>query len=332
VTRVPTVSVVIPFFNAAPYLREAVESVVVQTFGDWELILVDDGSTDAGTGMALAYAAGDDRIRYQEHTDHRNLGQSASRNAAISAAAGEYIALLDADDAWLPTKLEGQLAIVRNDPGLGLVFGPAVYLHPDGERKLQGMTLPPGRLEPGSWVPAMLRNEDNAPCPSALLVRREAALAVGGFSEDLPSLYEDQGTWCKLALVTAAYHDPEPRSVYRIHASSTCGAASSRQRRLARLAFCSWLNRHLQENPADPRLRSIAEAHLLEAAVRVVATPDDHAADPPSTAPADGIPVFRTSLQRLVNVAAVAPTTARIVARGLILLAHARAGALRRTG
>ncbi|CAN5654613.1 hypothetical protein BH23GEM9_BH23GEM9_22850 [soil metagenome] len=326
-TRVPTVSVVIPFFNAAMYLREAVESVLAQGFTDWELILVDDGSTDGGTALALEFAGGDGRIRYVEHAGHRNRGQSASRNVGIRAAAGEYIALLDADDAWLPTKLERQIAVLSSVPGVELVFGPAVYVYADGTRNLQVMTLQHGRLPPGRWIPALLRWEDNAPCPSTVMVRRRAVLAVGGFCEELPSLYEDQGTWCKLSLSTSAYYDPEPRSLYRIHASSTCGAASQRQRRLARLDFCSWLHQYVQTIPAGPGLARLAEAHLLEAAVRLAATPVDGMHVIPHAIPTATIPGLRPQLRRVVTAAAVAPASARVLARALVLLAHASAAA-----
>jgi glycosyltransferase involved in cell wall biosynthesis len=322
---VATVSVVIPFFNAALYLREAVASVLAQTFADWELILVDDGSTDSGTALALDFAAAEDRIRYIEHPGHRNLGQSASRNAGIRAATGEYIALLDADDAWLPTKLERQLAALGHDSGLEMVFGPAIYTHPDGRRNRQVMTLQRGRLQPGSWIPAMLRWEDNAPCPSAVIVRKRALVAVGGFCEELPSLYEDQGTWCKLSLSISAYHDPEPHSLYRIHASSTCGAASRVQRRIARLAFCSWLHQYVQTTPAGSALAGVVEAHLLEAAVRVAAARSDSREAPhePGSTPVN--PELRPAFRRVMAAASVAPGFARILARGFVMLAHARA-------
>jgi glycosyltransferase involved in cell wall biosynthesis len=91
------------FFNAQKFIEEAVESIVAQTYTHWELFLVDDGSADGSTDIALRYArryAG--RVGYLEHEGHQNQGISASRNLGIANAKGKYIAFLDADDVWLP--------------------------------------------------------------------------------------------------------------------------------------------------------------------------------------------------------------------------------------
>src|SRR5579884_627502 len=94
----PRVSAVIIFWNAERFLAEAVESVFAQTFDDWELLLVDDGSTDGSTAMAQEYAnRNPDRAHYLEHEHHANRGRSASRNLGIRHAAGDYVAFLDAD-------------------------------------------------------------------------------------------------------------------------------------------------------------------------------------------------------------------------------------------
>src|SRR6266699_1417076 len=106
------VSVIISFLNAEKFLEEAIDSVFRQTWGGWELLLVDDGSSDASTGIALRCARENERkVRYLEHARHQNLGQAASRNVAISHSAGELIAILDSDDVWLPCKLEQQVAL-----------------------------------------------------------------------------------------------------------------------------------------------------------------------------------------------------------------------------
>src|SRR5829696_811917 len=98
----PLVSSVMIFFNAERFIREAIESVFAQTYDNWELLLVDDGSTDDSTQIALHYAEQyPERVRYLEHPGHQNRGMSASRNLGVSQAKGEYIALLDADDVWL---------------------------------------------------------------------------------------------------------------------------------------------------------------------------------------------------------------------------------------
>ena len=110
----PLVSAIIIFLNAEKFIEEAIESVFAQTYENWELLLVDDGSTDSSTRIALRYAEQHhDKVRYLEHSGHQNLGMSAARNLGISHAKGAYLAFLDADDVWLPRKLEQQVAIMN---------------------------------------------------------------------------------------------------------------------------------------------------------------------------------------------------------------------------
>ncbi|HVX29430.1 MAG TPA: glycosyltransferase family 2 protein, partial [Nitrolancea sp.] len=112
-----TVSVIIIFWNAEPFLAEAVASVVAQSHPDWELLLVDDGSTDGSTEIAKQLIASDpERMRYLEHPGHANRGMSASRNLGIAHARGAYLAFLDADDVWFPQALAEQVEILRAEP------------------------------------------------------------------------------------------------------------------------------------------------------------------------------------------------------------------------
>src|SRR5919199_4729628 len=98
----PSISVIIIFLNEEKFIQEAIESVFAQTYDRWELLLVDDGSTDDSTRIALQYAAQfPDKVRYLEHPDHLNRGASASRNLGISHANGDILAFLDSDDVWL---------------------------------------------------------------------------------------------------------------------------------------------------------------------------------------------------------------------------------------
>ena len=111
----PTVSVVIPAYNAEAFVGDAIDSVLAQTFHDFEIIVVDDGSADGTRRVVTAYG---DRVRFYQQ---EQAGASRARNRGIEEAHGEFIAFLDADDLWLPTKLEKQVQAFRNDPSLGLV-------------------------------------------------------------------------------------------------------------------------------------------------------------------------------------------------------------------
>jgi len=121
----PRVSVVTIFLNAKKFIEEAIESVLAQTYKDWELLLVDDGSTDTSTKIARGFAKQHPaKVRYLEHKGHENRGMSESRNLGIRNANGKYIAFLDADDVWRPEKLERQVPILESQPSVAMVYGP----------------------------------------------------------------------------------------------------------------------------------------------------------------------------------------------------------------
>src|SRR5436309_13798317 len=121
----PLVSVVIIFWNVNGFLKEAVDSLFAQTYHNWELLLVDDGSTDGSTTIARSYLDRHPRrVRYLEHAGHANCGMSASRNLGIRNARGAYIAFLDADDVWFSNILEEQIVILEAHPEAAMVYGP----------------------------------------------------------------------------------------------------------------------------------------------------------------------------------------------------------------
>lgn len=107
----PTVSIVMPLYNAEEYIAEAVESVLAQSFEDWELIIVDDCSTDSSRALAEGFARND--LRISVYVNERNSGAAATRTAGLRYVTGRYLAFLDADDAWLPGKLTAQLAFME---------------------------------------------------------------------------------------------------------------------------------------------------------------------------------------------------------------------------
>ena len=126
----PLVSCIIIFLNGEAFLAEAVQSVFAQTYTNWELLLVDDGSGDGSTQLAQHFAEQQpDRVRYLEHPRHQNRGMSATRNLGIHQARGEYVAFLDADDLWLPEKLEQQVAIMSRQPRAAMVYGRTLIWH-----------------------------------------------------------------------------------------------------------------------------------------------------------------------------------------------------------
>ena len=124
----PLVSAIIIFLDAGRFIEEAILSVLAQTYQPWELLLVDDGSSDGSTAIAQRYAAEHPgRIFYLDHPGHVNRGMSAARNLGIAHARGEHVAFLDADDVWLPTRLECHVDVLERRPDVAMVYGPTLY-------------------------------------------------------------------------------------------------------------------------------------------------------------------------------------------------------------
>jgi glycosyltransferase involved in cell wall biosynthesis len=258
-TSKTAVSVIVPFFNAEPFLEEAISSVFEQTFDDWELLLVDDGSSDRSTDIAVRYADGHaDRVRYIEHPAHANRGPSAARNAGLAHAQGEYLAFLDADDVWLPHKLEQQVAILLTYPDCGCVYGIAQnwfgWTGIDTDRRrdyLEDVRIATDRLyPPPSLAVPYLRRSVPVPCPSDMLMRHTALANVGTFEESFvgtSQVYEDQAFTIRVALHCWIYVSGECWIKYRRHPQSA--NALSKQlgwKNDARRFFIEYLQRYLQ--------------------------------------------------------------------------------------
>ena len=173
--RRPLVSVVIPVFNGASYVAKAVESIGSQTFKDWEIIVIDDGSTD-GTLDILNELAQTREIKWlgQEH-----IGQSRAINWGVEIAQGQYVALLDCDDVWLPEKLAFQISVLGNRPDVGLV-------HSDYEIVNQeGIVLERVRARRSQELIDQAFVGGHSVLPSTTLLRREVMIKAGGWDTAL---------------------------------------------------------------------------------------------------------------------------------------------------
>ena len=256
----PLVSVVAIFLNAERFLDEAIRSVIAQSYPHWELLLVDDGSSDQSSAIARGYADRDpERVRYLEHPEHRNLGMSASRNLGLRNARGKYLALLDADDVWLPEKLHHQVSILEAHPDVAMVFGAPLYWFgwtgrtEDIERDyIIELKLATDRVyAPPSLLLPFLRRQNPTPCPSDVLVRRDRAESVGGFEAHFTGVnmvYEDQAFFSKLLLRFPVFASSQTWDRYRQHPES-CYAVSkaSGGREVARHYFLKWFRHYLLE-------------------------------------------------------------------------------------
>lgn len=263
------VSVTIPFLNSERFIAEAIESVIAQTYTQWELLLVDDGSTDRSKEIAREYAAqSPERIQYVMHPGHRNCGLASSRNLGVRNSKGEYLAFLDSDDVWLPHKLEKQIRLIGANPEAGMVYGLTEYWYDwDSNRETtHANEIPP--LAPGGklyFPPALFKScyplgPYGAPCTCSYLIRRDAFERIGGFVESFNprtlQLYED------IAFLTRVYHqvpvfvDDSCLDKYRQHPDSMCHVAERMDRgKPAQAFFHRWLLKYLlQQNVRDPAI------------------------------------------------------------------------------
>jgi len=257
----PLVSVVIIFLNTERFLQEAIESVFAQSYDAWELLLVDDGSTDASTAITRGYAERHPgRVRYLDHARHQNRGMSASRNLGIHHAMGDYIALLDADDVWFSHTLEQQVANLEAHPTAALVYGPIQWWYswtgdPADSRRdyVEKLGVRPNTLiEPPTLLSRFLR--DKAAVPSGLLVRRRAIEQFGGFEDAFRGEYEDQVFCAKLCLYAPVFASSQCWYRYRQHADSCVSVGQKTgQTHSARLLFLNWLAAYLSHQGVKNR-------------------------------------------------------------------------------
>ena len=201
-----TISVIIPAYNHARYLAEAIDSVLAQTYAPLEIIVVDDGSTDDTPAVAASYG---DRIRYIRQ---ENAGVGAARNRGIAVARGEYLALLDSDDIWLPEKLEREIALFDADPQLGFVHCGVEKFDESGQTSIS-MTGAEG------WIATDLLRLDReviAALGSCPIVPKRVAEEVGGYDARLPPS-EDWDFCYRVALRYRAGFVPMVLVRYRLH-------------------------------------------------------------------------------------------------------------------
>jgi glycosyltransferase involved in cell wall biosynthesis len=202
-TDAPTVSVVMPAYNVGWCVRRAVDSVLAQTYRAFELIVVNDGSTDDTGAVLASYGTALRRV------DQENRGMSAARNAGIRMAEGTYVAFLDADDWWLPDKLARQVELMEGRPGLGFTSTAARVVNPEG----QPLNLWRCR-ETGGRVLETLFAENAAIAGgcSAVMVRKSLFEQAGLFDESLRG-FEDPDLWIRLAAVSDYACIDEPLAV-----------------------------------------------------------------------------------------------------------------------
>lgn len=249
-SQAPLVSVITPVFNGANWLGEALDSALAQTFPSLEIIVVNDGSTDDSLGIARAQARKHASIRV---IDQDNAGLPAARNRALRVARGAYLALLDADDAWLPKHLLLAMQAFESDPDLGLVH--ANIQRVDGQGKLLNIPIRTWTKDMDAFEALALRHE-HVSCPTAVFSRL-ALDAVGGFDLRFTGLgCEDRDLWLRIAARFRIRYIDEVTARYRSHPASM--SAASERMALARQLLVA----KLAESARGARLVSQMEAMI----------------------------------------------------------------------
>jgi glycosyltransferase involved in cell wall biosynthesis len=210
----PKVDIIIPAYNAARYLTAALCSVEAQTFEDWRILLIDDGSTDNTAEVAAPFA---DRLGQRfTYIKQENQGVSAARNAAIRNSSAEYMALLDSDDIWLPCRLAESLSYLESHPRVGVIHSSVAFVDETGVI-LQTFNAPQKHGE-GMIAPYIYMRKVHLPCPTVTF-RRRCIETVGLFDESMRAT-EDRDLLLRIALHFEVGFIPKVLAHYRLSAAS----------------------------------------------------------------------------------------------------------------
>lgn len=208
--KMPLVSIIIPSYNSSKFLSETIDSVIAQSYGNWELIIVDDGSTDDTSHLVKRYL-NDVRIKYLYQ---ENSGVSAARNYGYQNSKGDFVAFLDSDDVWLPESIEKKYTYLHEHADCGIVFGKMQIIDQDSKLRKEILDAREGHI-----LKELLLWKTMLPSPSSILVRRSVIEIVGLFEEKL-STAADQDFYFRCS---AKYKIGKVNSVcgyYRVHTSN----------------------------------------------------------------------------------------------------------------
>jgi len=256
------VSVNLCCYNSEKYLHQTTDSVLGQTYPNWELVAINDGSTD-GTGEILAaYAAADKRIRVYTQT---NQGLAKSRNNAIKYSLGDSIAFIDHDDWWERSKLEKQMAALEQNPDAAIVYADCVYVGSKGKSIQLGSKV--GKTYSGMVFQWLLERDFIA--LSTAIVRKSVIDELGGFSEAY-SILEDHELFLRVAEKYPVILVDEPLMFYRVHGSNY-SKDYVRKYEEEQLLLSSWLARFADGDPKKRRVKeAVAVSHVRYAVYSIL--------------------------------------------------------------
>lgn len=231
----PKVSIIMPAYNSMPYIKESYESVMAQTYQDFELIITDDGSTD--NFAEWSETIDDERVTVLRQ---QNAGASAARNKGIQIASGEYLAFLDADDIWYSTKLEKQVRLLDDNTNVGLVYTHVLSIDEHGKSRDKEY-----KYYQEGWVWRELLKENFLVCGSTPVIRAECFNKVGLFDTELKNC-NDRDMWIRIARHYQFGVVPEVLVEYRQYDTSLSMQYGTRE-----ISINRFLTKASQDAPED---------------------------------------------------------------------------------
>jgi glycosyltransferase involved in cell wall biosynthesis len=293
-TAAPTVTVVIPTYNRAHFLPRSLDSVLAQTHEDFEVLVVDDGSSDGTAALMADYRDRDGRVRYL--VQPQNAGVSAARNRGLHEARGEFIAFLDSDDEWFPEKLKRQVELFRTLPeSVGMIYTGVEAVASNGRR----VDLPKHR---GQLYRHLLVKNVIHGGGSNVMLRRAAVERAGSFDEHIPAI-EDYDYWIRVAKEFEVDFVPEPLVRYYDQTSQDRRSRNARADTDARAKLAARYS-------AEMRRLGVAHRFLVESSRRALARGDRRAASVTALQAIMAKPTVRAPWEALL----LAVTPSRIVA------------------
>jgi glycosyltransferase involved in cell wall biosynthesis len=257
----PLVSIITPFFNRENFLAEAVESVINQTYPNWELFLIDDGSTDSGRQIAQNYVDKfPDQIYLLQHPDGQNKGASPARRLGFQKAKGEFVTFLDSDDVYFPDTLEKELNCFAQNPEAEAVCGniecwfswskEASYFEKDF---VIDLLLELNKFyQPPELLIHNLKVRGRKPGVDCVMLRTDFARKIQIFSETYKFSWEDQIFWSKVSLNGKIFIMNDCLAKYRQHPSSTCNQSVQTGNDIqSTKIFIEWLKKYLHRQKVE---------------------------------------------------------------------------------
>lgn len=257
----PLVSIIIPFYNREEFLGEAIESVLDQSEKNWELLLINDGSTDKSVEIVQGFVEKyPSKIRLFSHEQNENKGAHAARNLGIANSNGEYITFLDSDDVFFPDTLERELKAFAKNPQADAVCGTLECWHSwsknvkNWEKDFTiDLVLETEKIyEPPDLLVHNLRAGGRKPGMNCVMLKGDFAKDIGVFEEDCKYIWEDQIFWMKVSLYGKVYVMDATLAKYRQHPVSNSKIKSQNSQDIPLMpTFLDWMEVYLQKHNID---------------------------------------------------------------------------------